>query len=185
MPASRSVDVFRGLTAEVEPIGPEQEVYFTDQSPEFKLILRNPTDSDFVDGSLITWCLAIGSGKAEPFYTERRRIELPAGEQIELEIGDEVLAYEGHGVVGVSVRDARGDGDPDYQLRASSTVNDYQAVYSFSVWDRSQYESQHEYPQKLQRLAVYLTSGIVVFSVLSLLVALINLLVTLINAGFV
>lgn len=66
MPASQAVDVFRGLTVEVKPVDEEPDVFFTDQSPKFKLIVRNVTDYNFVEGSELTWYLAIGPGMPEP-----------------------------------------------------------------------------------------------------------------------
>lgn len=186
MPASRTVEVFRGkIEAEVEPVEAHREVFFTDEAPDFKLILRNTSEHNFVEGSEIKWCIAIGSGRPEPFHSEDVGFELPPGGEVELDIGGEVLAYEGHGVIGVDTGSASGRGDPDYELNAGRRPENYDAVYSFSVWDRSQYEAQHEYPLLLQKRSVYLTAGIVVFAFLSLLVALVNLLATLINAGMI
>lgn len=185
MPASTPVELHHGLTVEAEPIGEQREVYFTDEAPRFKLIVRNEGKQDYGDGSGFRWYLGIGTGRPDPFRIDDISFEVARGETAEFEIGGRSLAFEGHGAIGISRGNVKRINDSTMKVESGPVREAYQPVYSFSVWDRSQYESQHEYPQRLQRLAVYLTGGIVVFSVLSLLVALVNLLVTLINAGFV
>lgn len=182
MPASTPVDLHNGLTAEVEPIEDDREVYFTDEAPAFRLILRNESNLDFASNSGFRWYLAVGQGMPRPFHSDYIKFELEEDEQKVFEIGNEVLAFEGHGVIGISHGNVNKPNDSTYRMKVGGKkYGEYDPLYSFSVWDRSQYETQHEYPQRLQRLAVYLTAGIVVFSILSLLVAFINLLVTLIN----
>lgn len=185
MPASKPTEVFRGLTAGIEPVGSEPEVFFTDQSPAFRLTLRNTSENTFVDGCSLRWYLAIGDGMPEPVHTGLVEFELEPEEKTEFVIGEDLLAFAGHGVVGIRMRRASVKNDTNINVSAGRESARYIPLYSFSVWDQSEYESQHEYPLRLQKLAVYLTAGIVVFSILSLLVALINLFVTLINAGMI
>lgn len=173
MPASKSVDLFRGLVADVEPVGEEPDVYYTDQSPKFVLTIHNPTEYDFVEGSSIRWVLAVGSGIPSPMYDEELSIEVPAGETREYEIGGELLAFEGHGVIGVSASGARDDGEPPYELWETEPRN-YDPVYTFSVWDRSQYESLHERPKRLQRASLYLTGAVVFFALVQIFIAIIG-----------
>lgn len=172
MPASQAVDVFRGLTVEVKPVDEEPDVFFTDQSPKFKLIVRNVTDYNFVEGSELTWYLAIGPGMPEPVYKKDLSIEVPTGEKREYEIGGELLAFDGHGVVGVLAGGASGRGEPDYELRSAGALNNYEPAYTFSVWDRSYYKSAHEHPQKLQKIAIFATGAIVLFSLVQLVITL-------------
>lgn len=171
MPASRSVDVFKGLIVEIEPKNEEQEVYFTDESPEFKMVVQNPTKYNFESGSAIRWVIAIGSGMPSPVYNEVQSIEVPPGEEREYEIGGELLAFEGHGVVGVSAGGAKGRGEPDYELR-DRKARSYEAAYTFSVWDRSQYESLHERPRDLQKASIALSVAIVVFTIVQITILL-------------
>lgn len=172
MPASQTVDAFKdkGLLIDIEPISQEPTVYFTDQSPRFRLIIRNRTEFNFVEGSSIRWVIAIGSGMPSPIYSEAIDIEVPAGEEREYEIGGKLLAFEGHGVIGVSAGGALGSGDPNYELR-ERRAQSYDAVYTFSVWDRSQYESLHETPKKLQRASLYLTGAVVFFALIQIVLA--------------
>lgn len=176
MPASKPAEMFPGFTAEVEPVEPEPDVYFTDQSPTFKLILRNPSETTFVEGSSLRWYLAIGDGMPEPVHTGLIQFELGPGEKVDFEIGDELLAFAGHGVVGVGVRPARGANSSELKVRSGRVSDSYTPLYSFSVWDESVYETQHEYPQRLQRITIGLTGAVVLFAVL-------NFVITLIEAG--
>lgn len=168
MPASKSVDVFKGLHVEVEPINGEPDVYFTDESPSFELTVRNPTEYNFAKGSSIRWVIAIGSGMPSPIYNEVVDIEVPPGEERKYKIGGKLLAFEGHGVVGVSAGGATGLGDPDYELRERRARN-YDPVYTFSVWDRSQYETLHERPKKLQKASLILSAAIVFFAIVQII----------------
>lgn len=75
MPASRTVDAFKGLLVEVEPISEVTSVYFTDESPQFKLTVKTPTGSHFIEDSSITWVIAIGSGRPSPIYSDTIEID--------------------------------------------------------------------------------------------------------------
>lgn len=109
MPASQPVEFYRGLEGTIEPVGKESEVHFTDESPSFQLTLLNPTDFEFVEDSAIIWVIAIGEGEPEPIYSDKLEFELGPNESKTFEIGGQLLAYEGHGVVGLNCGGARTD----------------------------------------------------------------------------
>jgi hypothetical protein len=133
----------------------------------FKITVRNPTDYHFTEGSEFTWCLAIGTGRPEIIHQNDVEFELGPGEESTFLIGDHTFAFEGHGVIGVQSGAARGRGDPEYTLQSRMNQN-YHPTYTFSVWDRSHYDVVHEQPKRLQKIAMWLTGGVVVFSLVQL-----------------
>lgn len=175
MPASQAIDIYPELTVEVEPIDDEPEVYFTNQKPKFNLKISNSTDYNFIEGSELTWLIAIGSGMPEYTYKDYLSFEIEPGEEKEFEIGGELLAFEGHGVIGVSTGHPRRRGDQDFELQRANNVSRYNAVYTFSVWDKSQYEMVHELPKKLQKIAIAGTAAIVFFSIVQLVITLLTM----------
>lgn len=181
MPASQPVTFHEGLEATVEPIdegqdsdltlfqrarnevepgktpGGRRTIYFTDERPRFTVEITNNTEYDFIEGSSVSWYIAIGDGMPEPVYQGKLDIEIPQGESREYEFGGELLAFEGHGVIGLDAGGHSGKGGSmERELHAGSGTN-YSPAYSFSVWDRDHYRVIHERPKEMQRTAMMIT----------------------------
>ncbi|MFC7028521.1 hypothetical protein ACFQH8_16050 [Halomicroarcula sp. GCM10025710] len=102
MPATQTITIFDGLEIKVEPVEEPDPVYFTSDEPEFNIHLRNnDAEYEFSEGSALLWTIetnpmqVVHSGEVE-FGP------LDHGEETTVTVGGKVLAYEGHGVLGVA-----------------------------------------------------------------------------------
>ncbi|QKY21205.1 hypothetical protein B4589_012775 [Halolamina sp. CBA1230] len=193
MPASQPIIFHDGLEARVDPIDERQDseltlfqraknevepgktsggrrtIYFTDERPRFTVEITNNTEYDFVEGSSVSWYIAIGDGMPEPVYQGKLDIEIPQGESREYEFGGELLAFEGHGVIGLDAGGHSGKGDSvQRKLHAGSGAN-YSPAYTFSVWDRDHYRVIHERPKEMQRLATMTTLLVAMIGIFQLM----------------
>ncbi len=156
MPASQRVDIHRNgeIQVEVTPVNHEASLFFTDERPEFDLKVYNNRDSKIGDGSKLQWGIGVGEGRPEAYFQSRLEIEVPPNESRTYRVGGELLALEGHGVFAV---DSSGLGNPNGEvskLKARSLDTNYSVPYSFSVWDRENYQTLHERPVTYQRYAL-------------------------------
>ncbi|UHQ98242.1 hypothetical protein HYG81_19350 (plasmid) [Natrinema zhouii] len=150
MPASQKLE--NHFTVEAEPVIEPDPVFFTDESPEFDLKVTNNEDFEIGNGATIRWVLAIGSGKPEPVHKGGERVILDPGETKTYRVGGDLLSYDGHGVFGVAYGSPLGnDGTRKLHTRSHDS---YKPLYSFSVWDRSQYDAVHEQPKRNQKWIV-------------------------------
>jgi hypothetical protein len=193
MPASQPVTFHESLEATVKPVdegeddglsllqrarnevepgetsGGRRTIYFTDERPRFTVEITNNTEYDFVEGSSVSWYIAIGDGMPKPVYQGKLDIEIPQGESREYEFGGELLAFEGHGVIGLSAGSHSGKGDSvERELRPGSGTN-YSPAYSFSVWDRDHYQVIHERPKEMQKTAMIITFVVAMVGILQLM----------------
>ncbi|QOS13618.1 uncharacterized protein HfgLR_22035 (plasmid) [Haloferax gibbonsii] len=71
MTASQEVEVHRDwVTATVKPKETDRGIYFTDESPEFTLLVTNHMDTDLRKDSELTWSISVGDGYPEPYIRE-------------------------------------------------------------------------------------------------------------------
>jgi len=150
----------------------EEDLYFTDQEPEFEITIENNTSLDITDQSHLQTILAIGQGRPEPFIKERHQnFSIPAGGERTVEISGEPLSLEGHGIVGIgrgNLHDVEKDRS-EFRFTASNVRKDvYEPLATFTVWDREHYEVVHEQPQRTQQFALFASFGIVFFAVVQL-----------------
>ncbi|AHZ23563.1 hypothetical protein E6P09_14240 [Haloferax mediterranei ATCC 33500] len=177
MPASQEVEIHRDwVTAEVKPKETDRDIYFTDESPEFTLSVSNHLDADLREDSRLTWSIAVGDGYPDPYVREHLEIPVPANETVDFTIGGEQLAFEGHGIVGLS---AGGMGGPrsDEPVLQKSTSNSYNPALSFSIWDREHYDVIHRQPKRTQELALLSSVAVVILAIIQVSIALEGLLV--------
>jgi hypothetical protein len=171
MPATQTIDVFDGLEIRVEPVEGPDPVYFTDQEPEFDVHLRNNgAKYEFTGDSTFRW--TIETSPMQVIHTGEAKFgPLDYGEETTVTVGGKVLAYEGHGVLGISTTGASGVNDSDRWKLNSGRANSADPAYSFSVWDESDYNASVRQPRRLQ-LAVLLTSVmLILFALIQVLLA--------------
>jgi len=155
MPASQKVQLHQlGIFAEVEPVDTESRLFFTDEKPSFELTIHNEMDGDIGPESEVRWGIGIGEGRPAPHIEESLSIEVPAKSSRSYEIGGELLALEGHGVIGVKGGSVRGPQSDERTLSSQDLRDHYDVPFSFSVWDRENYKIQHERPVKYQKFSV-------------------------------
>lgn len=175
MPATRELTwdyntIEGSLDVHIEVLNKE-EVYFTDQEPRFKIIIENNTDFD-IEHSHFAWVIAIGQGRPEPFVrSQSSDISIPAGDEYIIDITDEHLSLEGHGIIALGEGGKRRINKEEKTLRLKLTKTDsedYRPLATFSVWDREHYEVVHEQPQRTQQFSLFASFGIVIFAVVQL-----------------
>lgn len=179
MPASTELyyQRYENIRVSVEPFQEPDRVYFTDESPEFELVLSNETDRHVTshEGEGIYWVLALGTGIPEAYKwgTEEVKIE-PHGEQ-RIRIGGELLAHEGNASIAInrnlSLRGGR-DHDPIILDAGPFDKQNLQTLYTFSIWDRSHYEEAHEQPKRLQRWVVLLSLLVALLAAIQIIIGL-------------
>lgn len=172
MPATQIIEIFDGLEIEVEPVDEPDPVYFTDEKPEFNIHLRNnDSDYEFAEESALQWTIetnpmqVVHTGEVEfgPF---------DHGEETTVTVGGKVLAYEGHGVFGISTAGASGTNDSDRRKLKSGHQDSADPAYSFSVWDRSDYSASIQQPKRLQLAVIGTSVVLILFALVQVLLAL-------------
>ncbi|WP_255192711.1 hypothetical protein [Natronobeatus ordinarius] len=150
--------------------GGDRTIYFTDEKPNFRVEVTNETEYNFVEGSKISWCIAIGEGMPKPVHRGTIDINIPSGETREYEFGGDLLAFEGHGVVGLTSGGHSGGSKSLDRTLSSGSLNTYSPALSFSVWDREHYKVIHEGPKKMQETAVFITIVVAMVGLAQLLI---------------
>jgi hypothetical protein len=171
MPATQTIDVFDGLEIRVEPVQEPDPIYFTSDEPEFDVHLQNnDAKYEFAEESAFRW--TIETNPMQVIHTDEVEFgPLDYGEEKTITVGEKVLAYEGHGVLGISTAGASGVSGSDRWELNSGKASSADPAYSFSVWDESDYTASVEQPKRLQ-LAMLVTSVmLIVFALIQVLLA--------------
>ncbi|MFC7060099.1 hypothetical protein [Halovenus salina] len=170
MPASQEVTMFEGLTFRVEPVEKPDPVYFTDQAPEFEVTIENDgSEYDFDGDSEFSW--SITTDPTQIVHEGTRQFgPLEDGDTETVIIGNKLLAYEGHGTVGIGAAGASGSEDGFRTLRPGRSPS-YDPAYSFSVWDRSHYKASIRNPKRLQKALIFTSIVLILFAFIQLLIA--------------
>lgn len=164
MPASTEIyySRYENIRIGVEPVEEPDSVYFTDEAPEFELVITNETDrhvTSYEDEGVI-WVLALGTGIPEAYKWESEEVEIePHGEQ-RIRIGGELLAHEGNASIAINRNIGfRGNSsdDPIVLDPGPFDKENLRNLYTFTIWDRSHYEEVHEQPKRLQKWVVFLS----------------------------
>lgn len=172
MPATQELEYFDGLKFVVEPVDPPDPVYFTDDRPEFDVtIINDDSKYDFGAGSKFTWVI-----QTEPFqeiYSETAEFgPLERGESETVRIGGRVLAYDGHGTIGISISGASGGGEDSRRKLSHGKRKNMDPAYSYRVWDKSDYEASVRRPRELQKALIYTSIVLIAFAAVQILVSL-------------
>ncbi|WP_134670433.1 hypothetical protein [Halorussus marinus] len=171
MPATQTINVFDGLEICVEPVEEPDPVYFTSNEPEFEVHLRNnDAKYEFSEDSAFRW--TIETNPMQVVHTGEVEFgPLDHGEETTVTVGGRVLAYEGHGVFGISTAGASGKSGSDRWELTAGRERSADPAYSFSVWDESDYNASIRRPKRLQ-LAMFGTSVVlIVFALIQILLA--------------
>lgn len=170
MPASQTVNWFDGLKITVEPKEDGKGIYYTDECPHFCLKIENDGEYHLHEGSELSWYVAVGDGQPTPHHREVQEIEIARGESKEYTIGGKLLAYEGHGIIGVANGGVSVRGPEQGQgIMKTSNTGSYEPVLTFSVWDREHYRILHKKPREWQKYAVAGTVVIAASAVIQLM----------------
>lgn len=171
MPATQTINIFDGLEINVEPVEEPDPVYFTSDVPEFNIHLRNnDAKYEFSEGSEILWTIetnpmqVVHAGEVE-FGP------LDHGEETTVTVGGKVLAYEGHGVLGIATSGAAGKNESHRWELNSGRRNSADPAYSFSVWDESDYNASIRRPKHMQLAMVGTSVILIVFALIQILLA--------------
>lgn len=171
MPATQTITTFDGLEIRVEPVEEPDPVYFTSDEPEFDVHLRNnDAKYEFSEDSAFRW--TIETNPMQVVHTGEVEFgPLDHGEETTVTVGGKVLAYEGHGVLGIATSGASGKNDSHRWELNAGRQGSADPAYSFSVWDKSDYNASIRQPKRMQ-LAMIATSVIlIVFALLQILLA--------------
>lgn len=166
MPASEPVELVDGLFATIEPLKEPDSIFFTRDKPIFELTLTNNSEYHFVKGSQMNWVIGVGQGMPEPIYLETLDVEIPKGESRTYKIGGKLLAFEGHGVIGVTSGGHSGKSDSDERTLTQSHGTTYNPAYTFSVWDEDHYSIIHEKPKQMMRWTMILSALVVILGLI-------------------
>jgi len=171
MPATQTITVFDGLEIEVEPVEEPDPVYFTSDEPEFKIHLRNnDAKYDFSEESEIRW--TIETNPMQVVHTGEVKFgTLDRGEETTVTVGNKVLAYEGHGVLGIATSGASGKGNSDRRKLNAGNQRSAEPAYSFSVWDESDYNASIRRPKQMQLAMIGTSAILIVFALIQILLA--------------
>lgn len=179
MPASSEVFYTRyeKIRIDVDPLHEPDRVYFTDEAPEFELVLMNETDQHVTsyEDEGIYWALALGTGIPEAYKWESEEVEIePHGEQ-RITIGGELLAHEGNASIAINRNiGLRGGKDHDPLTLDPTPYNkdNLLNLYTFTIWDRSHYEAVHEQPKRLQKWVVRLSILVALLATIQIVIGL-------------
>jgi len=171
MPATQTIDVFDGLEFNVEPVEEPDPVFFTSDNPEFNVHIRNnDAKYDFSEGSTFRW--TIETNPMQVVHTNEVEFgPLDHGEETTVTIGGKVLAYEGHGVVGIATSGASGTKESGRRELLTGRANSADPAYSFHVWDNSHYDASIQQPKRLQRAMFGTSVLLIVFALIQVLLA--------------
>lgn len=164
MPAKQKQTYFEGLIFEVEPVEEPSPVFFTNQSPKFEITISNESSKyEFAEESEFRW--TITTSPMQVVYTEEVSFgPLDHGEETKITVGGKVLSYDRHGVFGISVGGASGKKGSRRRRLTPGTKGNSNPTYSYSVWDKSQYEASIRRPQTLQKYLIYTSLALIIFA---------------------
>jgi hypothetical protein len=165
MPASQTIDYGdRGLLKiSIEPIDEPESVYYTEDKPEFDLVIRNQTNREIQtrEGDKwagLRWVVEIEPGVEKTLASGGIDLSIPPGGKQRERITPGLLAYETSAVLGVGGFGLSGvDEGSDEPLvfdAGSSQEVVSQVLYTFTIRDRSHYDAVHEQPKRLQWMVV-------------------------------
>lgn len=164
MPAKRTVSygTDEELSIEVRPLE-DRSIYFVGEDLEFDLYLSNSTPRP-ISGQIQLF-LGFGSGVPDHFRPIDSDFEtIPAKGSMSVQTSTDSLPIQGNGVIGI--RTPKGDEivEREWELKArpgSMSGDEYEELYSFTIWDREFYRLHYEEPKELQSSAVRLSKWVV------------------------
>jgi hypothetical protein len=150
----------------IRPKVSDNTVFFTDESPEFKIKVENLTDRS-IQGPL-TIFIGYGTGTFEHTDRERIQVDLDAGETEVFAFGGYLLSYQGNGIIAHHPpTNFRGD-DEEVEIY-SKEADKYEPLYSFTIWDRHFYKINYTWPRRAQFASAILAVLIILVGIVQIL----------------
>jgi hypothetical protein len=165
------ITVFDGLEMRAEPVNAPNPVYFTSDEPQFDIHLRNnDAKYEFSEDSTLRW--TIETNPMQVVHTGEIEFgPLDYGEETSVTVGGKILAYEGHGVLGIATGGASSKDDSQrWELKAGKQGS-ADPAYSFSVWDESDYNASIRQPKRMQLATIATSVVLIVFALIQILLA--------------
>ncbi|OYR59679.1 hypothetical protein DJ71_25025 [Halorubrum sp. E3] len=176
MPASRDYEIDDEYPVTVSVSGDLEKswalhrktknIYFMDQSPEFEILISNPTDEYFEATFTFRISYSEAASEEETVQIKRVSFELDPGERHTETFSPEYLLHQG--TAGIDVREMRISkikGGPTIEKKTSQK---YHRIYSFMVYDRDYYRVNYVMPRVAQYLAVLLSILIVATAIIQI-----------------
>lgn len=154
VPAKQEVEYAR-LRLEVMPVGGERGIYFTDETPKFRLKITNLSNKR-IRGKL-KWFYGFGVGGPTNKTFGDVEFDLDPGGTTEEEIMERLLGFQGNGVIGIPTPPEEtlieSENPEEMVLKlASEEMTSFHTLYTFTVMERDFYHRVYEYPVKIQRV---------------------------------
>lgn len=171
MPATQTITVFDGLEINVEPVEEPDPVYFTSDEPKFDVhVQNNNAKYEFSEDSALRW--TIETNPMQVVHTGEVQFgPLDHGEETTVTVGGKVLAYEGHGILGISTSGASGKNESHRWELNAGRQRFADPAYSFSVWDESDYNASIRQPKRMQLAMISTSVILIVFALIQILLA--------------
>lgn len=162
MSGAHPVEAFDGLKFAVEPVPTPAPVYFTDQTPAFRVLVTNDcADYEFAEDCEFTWEIEMDGPTDEPLHAGTATFgPLAAGETEAVRIGGEPLAYEGHGVLSIGVGNAISTNGEFWRIDCEHQP-ETDPVYTFSVYNKHHYLEAHRRPRRLRSAILFASSVLI------------------------
>jgi len=166
MPSSRSAEIAKGVEVEVAPKEERDPVYWTDDRPVFEMSVSVGQEANDMISSSSSVRFSIWIDDSISINKVQKFGPIKKGGSERLEVECEPLTYEGHAVCGVSAKTSISGGDDEGDKITSNRPEKHKPVHSFSVWDKSHYESTVRRPKHLQYAIIFTSFVLIVVSVL-------------------
>lgn len=175
MPASREARLRKSSDASVDMLSVRAEgdlersrsVYFTDQNPEFKIIITNISDSS-IGGQILARVEYDESEGNHGGETARVRLGLEPGENTTEILSPDIMSYQGHAAVRIDKATVR-ESDKDYQYETRrQSGNRRWRIYKFMIYDRDYYRVNYLQPRYAQYVAAILSVLIVAVGIIQI-----------------
>jgi len=153
----------------ISPKVTDRTVFFTDESPEFKVRVENLTNKP-IEGPL-TLFIGYGTGTFEHVDREKFDIDIEPHSHEIYSISDYLLAYQGNGIIAhYPPTNFRERDDDNYIEIYSNLAEDYVPLYTFTIWDRHFYRANYQWPRRAQFASAILAVFIILVGVVQILV---------------
>jgi len=153
----------------VSPSVNKRTVFFTDESPEFRIKVENLADKK-IKGPL-TFFLGYGTGTFEHIDRETFEVEIEPDSHEYVTLDGNLLTYQGNGVI-CHEPPTNFNSDPndgDYFDIYSNKSGEYEPLFTFTIWDRHFYRMNYQWPRRAQFASAILAVLIVLVGIIQIL----------------
>lgn len=141
-----------------------KNVYFTDQSPTFTVVVENTGDQRIINGeTFVRLSFTESPNSSERETSEQIRFDLDPGETTRFKHKTEMLPYQGTAAITVDTIQLSQNDDYIKVLRSRNTPY---RLYTFMVYDRDYYKVNYLWPRRTQYVAAVLSILIILVGAL-------------------